>query len=364
METSRLKKKYAFISYSHKDERLAKWLQRNLEAYRLPTGVNNECENTRYLRPVFRDRTDLSSGKLKEEIRRNLETSKFLIVLCSAHSADSFWVNEEIDIFISLGHVENIIPVLTDEGEYANLPKRLTEYYREHPEDELLAIDLFSEGKAVSLIRIVSRMLSLEFDVLWDRYKRDKLRKTVITSLISVGAIMTAYWFGIPVSLDVDIQEESHNLPYPSEAILKVGEAEYKLDSIVSTVKIASLPGYMRCRTIPICVDAIYYNPDFTEFRIGAGIRNQAVVTLFRDDTFRIFAGTVFDQDRNVLEDVSIQVDEICSKTDENGYFHIELPVALQAETQIVRLTKEGYKEYVREDECPGTNLGYVLRSN
>lgn len=161
--------------------------------------------------------------------------SKFLIVLCSAHSADSFWVNEEIDIFISLGHVENIIPVLTDAGEYENLPKRLTEYYREHPEDELLAIDLFSEGKEVSLISIVSSMLSLEFDVLWGRYKRNKRRKTVITSLISVWVVMIAYWFGIPVSLDVNIQEEPHSLPYPSEAILKVGEAEYKLDSIVST---------------------------------------------------------------------------------------------------------------------------------
>lgn len=358
------KKKYAFISYSHKDESIAKWLQHNLEAYRLPTGVNNECENTRYLRPVFRDRTDLNSGRLKEEIRRNLETSKFLIVLCSAHSADSFWVNEEIDIFISLGHVENIIPVLTDAGEYANLPKRLTEYYREHPEDELLAIDLFSEGKDVSFIRIVSRMLSLEFDVLWDRYKRNKRRKAIITSVVSVWAAMVTYWFGIPVSLEVDIQEESHSLPYHLEAILRVGEAEYKLDSIVSKVQIASLPGYMRGRTIPICIEAIYYCSESSEFRFGVGIRNQAVFTLLRDDTFRTFAGTVFDQDGNVLENVSVQVNDICSKTDENGYFHIELPVALQAETQIVHLKKEGYKDYVREDECPGTNLGYVLRTN
>lgn len=358
------KKKYAFISYSHKDENIAKWLQRNLEAYRLPTGIDNECENTRYLRPVFRDRTDLNSGKLKEEIVRNLETSKFLIVLCSAHSADSFWVNEEIEIFISLGHVENIIPVLTDEGGYTNLPKRLTEYYSEHPEDELLAIDLFTEGKEVSLVRIVSRMLSLEFDVLWGRYKRYKRRKAAVISTLSFWTIMIAYWFGMPISLEVDVQEESHSLPYPSQAILKVGEAEYKLNSIVSAVQISSLPGYMRCRTIPISVEAIYYCSDTTEFRFGIGTSNQAVVTLFRDDTFRIFAGTVFDQEGNMLEDVSVQVNDILSKTDGNGRFHIELPVVLQAETQIVRLTKEGYKEYVREDECPGTNLGYVLRSN
>lgn len=358
------KKKYAFISYSHKDERIARWLQRNLEAYRLPTGVNNEFENTRYLRPVFRDRTDLNSGKLKEEIRRNLESSKFLIVLCSAHSSDSFWVNEEIDIFINLGKVENVIPVLTDDGENANLPRRLKEYYREHPEDELLAIDLFSEGKEVSLVRIVSRMLSLEFDVLWDRYKRHRRRQTFITSALSSVALMSAYWFGIPVSLDVTVQEESHSLPYPSSAILKVGQSEYKLDSIASKEQIASLPGYMRGRTIPICMDATYYCQDTLEFRLGIGISANAVLKLSRDDTFRIFAGTVFDQNGNVLEGVAVQVNEVCSKTDENGCFHIELPLALQAETQIVRLSKEGYKDYVREDECPSGNLGYILRMN
>ncbi|MBR5299217.1 MAG: toll/interleukin-1 receptor domain-containing protein [Bacteroidales bacterium] len=357
------KKKYAFISYSHKDEGIAKWLQRNLEAYRLPTGVNNECENTRYLRPVFRDRTDLNSGKLKEEIVRNLETSKFLIVLCSAHSADSFWVNEEIDTFINLGHVENIIPVLTDEGEYANLPKRLTEYYRDHPEDELLAIDLFSEGKSVSLIRIISRMLSLEFDVLWDRYKRTKRRKTAIAALVSTLTLSIAYWFGVPISMDVEIIEDEHNLPYPMDAILKVGEAEYPLEAIASTVHIASLPGYLRLRTIPICVDATYYCYDICQFRLGVGVTNKAEIRVRRDDSFGIFSGTVYDQSGNVLEAVEVNVNTIRTYTDELGRFKAELPLSLQEPTQHICLRKEGYRDYIREDECPGTNLGYILHA-
>ena len=36
------KKQYAFISYSHKDEKVARRLQRWLEGYRLPTTVHNE----------------------------------------------------------------------------------------------------------------------------------------------------------------------------------------------------------------------------------------------------------------------------------------------------------------------------------
>ena len=43
------------------------------------------------------------------------------------------------------------------------------------------------------------------------------------------------------------------------------------------TVQIASLPGYMRFRTIPICVEAIYYSSESCEFRFGIGISNQVV---------------------------------------------------------------------------------------
>ena len=42
---SRLDEKYryyAFISYNHKDEREAKWLQRQLEHYRLPSVARKE----------------------------------------------------------------------------------------------------------------------------------------------------------------------------------------------------------------------------------------------------------------------------------------------------------------------------------
>lgn len=361
--TSENKKKYAFISYSHKDERIAKWLQRQLEAYRLPTGVNNECEDTRYLRPVFRDRTDLNSGKLSDEICRNLESSKFLIVLCSDNSAESFWVNEEIRLFISYSKIENVIPVLVDGSQYSLLPYSLTEYYREHPQDELIAIDLYSEGKEIALIRIISRMLSLEFNVLWDRHKRNKRRKILFSSLISIFTLFIIYWFGTPITIDIIIQEAEHNLPYPSESRLKVGNAEYKLDTLTSTVHIASLPGYLRLRTVPITLEATYYHRYTYDYRFGYGIHNNALIRISRDDSFSIFAGTVYDQDGNGLKGVSIAVGTVCSETDEHGNFRIELPLGLQAETQIIRLQKDGYEDHIREDECPGDNLGFVLKT-
>ncbi|MBI4028147.1 MAG: toll/interleukin-1 receptor domain-containing protein [Verrucomicrobia bacterium] len=50
---------YAFISYSRKDEKWAKWLQKKLETYRLPSALCRESDGKvpNYTRPVFRDLT-------------------------------------------------------------------------------------------------------------------------------------------------------------------------------------------------------------------------------------------------------------------------------------------------------------------
>ena len=110
MSNSASRKYAAFISYSHADERVAKWLQRKLEAYKLPATIHNEFDDSRYLRPIFRDRSDLNGGILADEIRTHLKNSKFLIVICSPASAKSDWVNKEVQTFIEWGQIQYIIP--------------------------------------------------------------------------------------------------------------------------------------------------------------------------------------------------------------------------------------------------------------
>ena len=80
---------YAFISYSHKDEKWAKWLQQKLEHYRLPTVIRKESGKVlpKRIAPVFLDATDLTVGKLNDNLHRELENSRFLIVTCSPNSA-------------------------------------------------------------------------------------------------------------------------------------------------------------------------------------------------------------------------------------------------------------------------------------
>ena len=64
---------YAFISYKREDEKWAKWLQDRLRWYKLPSKLCRQITRLpKKVWPVFRDNTDLDSGRLEENIRHEL----------------------------------------------------------------------------------------------------------------------------------------------------------------------------------------------------------------------------------------------------------------------------------------------------
>ena len=126
---------YAFISYSHRDMAVAKWLQKRLERFRLPTEIHNDIEEgSKYLRPIFRDQSDLNTGILGDELRHNLLRSKFLILICSQSSSRSEWVSAEARTFVEAGRLDRIIPVFIPDGttpEPELFPAFLRDYFRD-----------------------------------------------------------------------------------------------------------------------------------------------------------------------------------------------------------------------------------------
>ena len=121
-------KKYtAFISYNSKDNRIAKWLQKKLESYSLPSVIANEKgetirsydKKTRKFK-IFRYVTDLVAQNLDDGLRRELDQSKFLIVICSPRSARAPWVKKEVQHFIESGKSKQIIPFIIEGTPYSN----------------------------------------------------------------------------------------------------------------------------------------------------------------------------------------------------------------------------------------------------
>jgi len=172
----------AYISYLHRDSSWASWLLRVLESYRVPrklVGTRTSAgEVPSRIRPVFRDRDDLSSASdLGDTVKQALIDSENLIVICSPNSAASHWVNEEVRQFAKLGKQDRIFCVIVD-GEPVGpdtpstcFPASLAEIGMQEP----LAADIrkWADGKHLSKLKLVAGMLGLPLDQLRRRDLHD-----------------------------------------------------------------------------------------------------------------------------------------------------------------------------------------------
>lgn len=177
MET---KKYTAFISYSHDDTYWADILQKKLEHFYIPVALrDSNPEMPANVRPIFKDNTDLTPGSLSQRITNALDNSSFLIVICSKASAASQWVNKEVEHFINSGHISHIIPVLVNDIANNSIDDFMPQGLRDlKGNDELLWVDLRSEGIERTVVKIIAVILNIQFDALWQRHLKENRRRT------------------------------------------------------------------------------------------------------------------------------------------------------------------------------------------
>lgn len=162
---------FVFISYKREDEGWAKWVQHELEHYRLPVSITKEKNISDNLRPVFRDIDELSAGNLPQQISTALDLSSNLVVICSPLSANSVWVNKEVQYFIEIGRVDHIFPFIVEGTPDVSFPPAL----RSLPSSqERLGGNVNEKGRDSALVKIIAGMLGIRYDSLWNRYEREK----------------------------------------------------------------------------------------------------------------------------------------------------------------------------------------------
>lgn len=169
----------AFISYSHKDAAIGRWLHRKLEGYRLPrrlAGTQGEDgEVPARLTPIFRDRDELpAAGDLSERVRAALAVSRNLIVVCSPHSASSPWVAKEIATFRELHPHRPIFTAIVEGEPDECFPPALRE-----GGIEPLAADLRKEGdgRRLGLLKLVAGLAGVGLDALVQRDAARRIRR-------------------------------------------------------------------------------------------------------------------------------------------------------------------------------------------
>ena len=207
----------AFISYSHKDIEHARWLQKKLETFRIPRDLEcGEIVGSAGNLRIFRDQTDLAGVELQESLQKELEASKYLIVVCSPASAASPWVNEEILYFQSLGRDHRVIAYIT-EGEPDN----------EDPEKEcyppairstvsgqhMLGANIQEIGKNAAFLKVASILLDVRFNRLVDRDKKRRHKRILLTTV--AAAAVAAVVIGL-LARNAVIAEKNRELSYSS----------------------------------------------------------------------------------------------------------------------------------------------------
>lgn len=244
-------KYFAFISYNSKDTAWGKKLQKKLEHYRMPSTLCSEhgWERTP-IKPVFFAPTDIQPGGLTEELQERLRASKNLIVICSPNSAKSEWVGKEIEFFHSLGRTKNIHFFIVEGTPHSGNPD--TECFNPVIDQlglpEILGANIHEKiyrspwlNKERAYAQLVSKLLDVEFDAIWQRHKRMLVRRTAAWTVggVAVVAAMLCVWrMSQPFDVEVQLNEASihnDNLPSLKDAIVTMElENETKIDTLTS----------------------------------------------------------------------------------------------------------------------------------
>ena len=200
----------AFITYSHRDRRVAEWLHKAIESYRIPKELlgrpSRDGPIPAKLFPLFRDRDELpSSPDLSTSIREALAQSGYLIVICSPSAARSRWVNEEIIEFKRLGRSDRIHALIVEGDpslrsvEGGCYPPSLcfaldaNGKLDESRPVETLGADMRpeSDGKNNAKLKLIAGLLGISFDALRQRdIVAERQRQRIIRMVAGVIALL------------------------------------------------------------------------------------------------------------------------------------------------------------------------------
>lgn len=255
-------KYFAFISYNSRDTEWGKRVQKKLEGYKMPSTLCSEHGWKRKpLKPIFFAPTDIQPGGLTEELQERLKASKNLIVICSPNSARSEWVGKEIEFFHSLGRTKQIHFFIVEGKPHSDNSE--IECFNPMVNilglPEILGANIHEKiyrwpwlNKERAYVQLISKLLGVEFDSIWQRHKRLLIEKT-ITWIIEVFVVLTTligvWYMNKPIDIKIKLNEASIQnsmLPPMKDAIVTL-----ILDNETKTDTILSINEYALFRNIP-----------------------------------------------------------------------------------------------------------------
>ena len=244
---------FAFLSYSHRDEALARWLHESLEKFRTPSSLigllTEHGAVPRRLTPIFRDVGELpAADDLGTEIRSALAASRFLVVLCSPDAAKSRWTNAEIELFKRVRPEGCVLAAIVAGEPFASdvpgreheecLPRALRYRYDRRgrataKRAEPLAADLRGGGEArrLGFLKLVAGMLGVGLDDLVQRHALRRQRHFALVAAASLAGMVFASGLAI---MALDARDAARDQRREAESLVgyMLGDLRTKLDPL------------------------------------------------------------------------------------------------------------------------------------
>ena len=347
-------KYFAFISYNSKDTAWGKKLQKKLEHYKMPATLCSEHGWKRKpISPVFFAPTDIQPGGLNEELQERLKASQNLIVICSPNSAKSEWVGREIEFFHSLGRTQNIHFFIVDGIPHSG--DKETECFNPVVNKlglpEILGANIHEKNyrwpwlnKQRAYVQLISKLLGVEFDSIWQRHKRMLIRKTIFwtVGIIAVMAALIGVWkANQPFDMDMHLEETSvHNdqLPPLANAVVTMTlDNETKSDtirSLGSTLTFTNIPHRFLNKEVHFTVTC----RDFIDTDTTVVVNKTTVLNVKRDPmVYGDIHFKLWDVDaEQEIPNASINIEGRTVTSDDNGAITLFIPLESQKQKYLI----------------------------
>ena len=369
----------AFISYNRHDTAWGKRLQRKLEDYRMPSTLcrDHGWDKKPFFKQIFFAPYDIQPNDLNEELKARLRASKNLIVICSPNSAKSEWVGREIEYFHSLGRADNIFFFIVD-GE-PNSNDKDKECY--NPKAKELGLDgklgvnvnekVFKWGyynRERAYIQLITKLLGIEFDTLWQRHRRQMIQNIIIKSMM-VMAVMALLFFTViyyqPIDLSVNIKQCSplnDTLPdighgnitlyLPNDTVSR------PIESSNNPIIFPNIPRRMINKKVRVVVKGDYFYPTNTTLSLV----KEMSVPIERDSM--IFGHIKFklvDKNFRPIKREKLVVGEIECKTDNNGIVDIYVPMEQQSVRYSIKSRYSLQQKIIEMPCCVNDSYAIIL---
>ena len=289
--------------------------------------------------------------------------------ICSPNSAKSEWVGKEIEFFHQLGRTKQIHFFIVDGEPHSGNPD--TECFNPIVDTlglpEILGANIHEKiyrwpwmNKERAYVQLVSKLLGVEFDAIWQRHKRLLIQKAIawtIGALLVLAALIGVWISNQPVDVEMRLNEASvhnENLPPLKDAVVTM-----MLDNETKTETVRSLDALATFNNIPrsfinkkVRVTVVCQN--FLSVDTTILLSKAVAIDIRRDPS--VYGNVYFrlwnPNTEKTSANTELSIDGHPAKSDANGYVTLTIPLAEQKTAYPVRSTTLSLENSILYPPC------------